>query len=461
MRKILITILLLSSIISFGQNDRLDKGRVTLDYEIKYITSEHYPNEERILRIFLPKYYDSSIKYPVVYTLDGQTLFDAVIKNVSVLQDKTFDDNNIIPECITVAIDNNNRSRDLTPNLGFNSNLELGDFKEGPKTFYNILNQEIVPFIDSNYSTSGYNVIIGHSDSGHFVTQLYLKNDNPFDGIIALSINDGGNYFRRHIPEKLKQEESKLLFIGYGNMDVEFNGLGYFLDSLKLDNNNLMIKKYNANHIQMPFVSLCDALRYVFSDYRFYDKLIDETFNKEFDYQNFTKKYKKNILKKYGVKTEIGYDVDYLLNKALVTDNTTVFHNILDDIDRTKILQLQFRFWYCNEFNQNERAKKYLYQMLNSDDETDKLIFFANLDDQYLNFFVKKLKQPLEFIDFVEQAKVKWSEYTLEFNYLILKTLVNEKIKSFKKREYYKYCEQNFKENRYFDIKYLKKLNKK
>src|SRR5690606_28063714 len=153
---------------------------------------------------------------------------------------------------------------------------------------------------------------------------------------------------------------------------------------------------------------------------------------------------------KYGITTETGYDIYYLLNQARDRNNEYVFNKLLDAIDLSDIMQLQVRFYASNEFNQNERAKSYLYEMLSSNDETDKLIFFANLDDQYSDFFVNKLKQPTEFIDFVEQAKKKWPEYTLEFNYLILKTLTDNKIQSPKRKKYYKYCEQNFKGNRYF-----------
>lgn len=447
--------------IEYWKDDKIEKGSVTLNYEIKYLPSKYYANEERTLRIFLPINYNPSKKYPIIYTLDGQTLFDLLIKNISILQDKTFDDNNLIPECIVVAIDNTNRGRDLTPNLGFNSNLPLGTFKKGTEIFYEILNQEIVLFINKNYSTSGFNVLIGHSDSGHFVTQLFLKDDNEFDGIIALSVSDDGSYFQKELPKKLKEENSKLLFLGYGNMDDEFNELGYFLDKQNLSNKNLMVKQYNAQHMQLPYTSLFDALKFIFKDFRFYDDLIENRYNNEFDYETFKNAYEKNIFEKYGIETDISYDIMYLLDKAKEKDNQFVFHKILDEIDKTEILQLQFRFWYSQEFSQNERAKKYLYQMLQSNDETDKQIFYSNLNGQYFDFFVNKIKQPLEFIDFIEKAKLKWPEYTLEFNYIILKTIFQSKIKYSKRKQYYDYCEKNFKENSYFNKKSLNELNVK
>lgn len=458
MRKILTITLLLFSTFSYCQ-EKVTNNKFTLNYDVKYFKSKYYPNEERSLNVFLPENYDASKKYPVVYTLDGESLFIPLIQNISVLQDKTQEDNNIIPQCIVVSIENTNRGRDLKPNTGIDPNFPLGTFIKGTEKFYKILNEEIVPFIVKNYSTSGFNVLIGHSDSGHFVTQSYLRNDNEFDAIIALSVNDFGEYFKKQIPNKLNQEKSKLLFLGYGNMDIDFNELGYYLKKLNLNNKYLKVNKYNANHTQMPFVSLFDALQFVFSNYRFYDKLIEETYNKEFNYLHFKELYQKNIFEKYGIRTKIGWDVDYLLYKSVETNNTFVFHSILDEIDRTNILQLQFRFWYCNEFNQNERAKSYLYEMLQSQDTNDKLIFFANLNKQYSDFFIDKLKQPQKFVEFIEKAKVKWPEYTLEFNYLILKVLTDNGIEFPKKKKYYRYCEQNFKKNRYFTKDNLQELN--
>ena len=196
MRKILTITLLLFSTFSYCQ-EKVTNNKFTLNYDVKYFKSKYYPNEERSLNVFLPKNYDASKKYPVVYTLDGESLFIPLIQNISVLQDKTQEDNNIIPQCIVVSIENTNRGRDLKPNTGIDSNFPLGTFIKGTEKFYKILNEEIVPFIVKNYSTSGFNVLIGHSDSGHFVTQSYLRNDNEFDAIIALSVNDFGEYFKK------------------------------------------------------------------------------------------------------------------------------------------------------------------------------------------------------------------------------------------------------------------------
>lgn len=451
-----------SSIFNFEienwKDEKKGNGKLSLTYDIKYISSKYYPNEERTLKVFLPKNYNADKKYPVIYTLDSESLFDLVIQNVSFLQDEKISENNIIPECIVVGIDNTNRNRDLFPNDGTNKEITLQQFLPNTEIFNKILNEEIVPFIEKNYSVSNYNIIIGHSDSGHFVTNLFLREDNIFDGIIALSVNDFETYFKDN-RSKILNPSSKSLFLGFGSKDDEFNILGRFLVGEKNSNPNFMVKEYNADHMQLPFSSINDGIKFIFSDYKYYDSLIEKYYTDDFNYNNFEKIYSENIKQKYGIDVKIEYEIYYLLNKARDKNNPYVFNKILDEIDNSNSYQLQIRFYASNEFNQNERAKNYLYKMLESNDETDKLIFYAMLKTQYKTFFIDKIKQTNEFINFIEKAKNKWPEYKLEYNYLILKVANEQNFKiGSKSKEYFKYCKNNYKENRYFKMTDLEKI---
>ena len=447
-----------SYVIKHWKDEKLESDQLVLKYALKYLKSDYYPNEERTLRILLPENYDTTKKYPVIYTLDGQNLYELLFHQMAVLQNNSYGDNNVLPECITVAIDNTNRMRDLTPNMG-NTNIPLGTYVQHTEIFYKSLIHEIVPFINTNYAVSGFNVLVGHSNAGHFVTQLYLQNNHPFQGVIALSVNDFKGYFQQELPKKLTTDNSSLFFLGYGNKDDEFNALGAYLNKQSITHKHVKIQQYNADHMQLPFTSLVDALKFMFADYKYYDALIDETFNNQFTYKTFETTYLNNIQSKYGISTKIDYDIYYLLNKARDKNNVYVFNKLLDEIDSTNALQLQIRFYAANEFNQHQRAKSYLNQMLLSTDETDKLIFFANVNTQYAHFFIHKLKNPAAFINFVEEAKLKWPEYTLEFNYLILKTIVENRIQSPKKGRYMRYCKHHFKDNRYFTLNDLQQLS--
>ena len=450
-----------SSIFNFEienwKDEKKINGKLSLTYEIKYISSKYYPNEERTLKVFLPKNYNVNKKYPVIYSLDGGSLFDLIIQNVSFLQDEKISENNIIPECIVVGIDNTIRTRDLFPNDGTNKEIPIQQFLPNTATFNKILNEEIVPFIEENYSVSNYNVIIGHSDSGHFVTNLFLRQDNAFDGIIALSVNDFENFFKSE-RSKILNPSSKSLFLGFGTKDDEFNILGRFLAREKNSNPNFIVKDYNADHMQLPYSSINDGIKFMFFDYKYYDNLIDKYYTEDFNYKNFEKIYSEHVQQKYGIDVKIGYEIYYLLNKARDKNNPLVFNKILDEIDNSNSYQLQIRFYASNEFNQNERAKNYLYKMLESNDETDKLIFYAMLKTQYKTFFIDKIKQTNEFISFIEKAKNKWPEFKLEYNYLILKVANEKNLKIGKSKEYFKYCKNNYKENRYFKMTDLEKI---
>ncbi|AZQ62565.1 hypothetical protein EI427_10055 [Flammeovirga pectinis] len=199
---------------------------------------------------------------------------------------------------------------------------------------------------------------------------------------------------------------------------------------------------------------------FIFRDYKNYDQLIAQMYNDQFSYAQFEKQYINHINKKYGINTSIGEDIIYLLTQASNKNLPTVFNKIMDSMEKSDIFQLQILFYFSYNFEQNERAKRYLNQMLKSEDELDQRIFFANLDSQYKNFFLINIKEPKEFIDFVEKAKLKWPIYTLEFNYLILSVANDYNITIINYEKYLKYCEKKFKPNRYFTIEDLNTLKK-
>ncbi|NME66572.1 alpha/beta hydrolase-fold protein [Flammeovirga aprica] len=447
----------LNYVIERWSDEKMTKGKYALNYDVEYISSKHYPGEERPLRIFLPNGYNSNKKYPVIYVLDGEALFNPSIACISILQANANINGNFIPECIVVGIDNVDRGRDLSPNWGTTKGLPISEFTPEGELFYKSILEEIVPFINDKYSVSGHNTLIGHSDGGNFVTKVYLKDNDVFDGIIALSVNDFEGYFQQNFLDNKK--ENKDYFIGYGSKDDEFNLFGAYLDNQKELSENIVAQKYNADHITLPNSSLFDAVKFIFRDYKNYDSLIGKMYNDSFSYKAFERAYEEQMITKYGVSEPIGYDVTYLLNQARDQNNTFVFNKILNELEQSKFLQLQVMFYYANEFNQNERASKYLYQMLESNDANDKMIFYANLY-QYKAFFVEKLGKANEFIEFVETAKKKWPEYTLEYNYTIIKTADEQNIEFEKYQKYLKFCQKNFVENRYFKKEELKGLEK-
>ncbi|GLR18514.1 alpha/beta hydrolase [Portibacter lacus] len=145
-------------------------------------------NESRTLNIYLPAGYDekNAETYPVIYLLDGG-LDEDFIHIVGLVQFASFSWINMIPPTIVVGIKNVDRKKDFTfpttiaadlvdfPTTGFSEN------------FISFIEQEVQPYIQTNYNTSGYKTIIGQSLGGLLATEILFKKPDLFDRYIIVS----------------------------------------------------------------------------------------------------------------------------------------------------------------------------------------------------------------------------------------------------------------------------------
>ena len=133
-------------------------------------------SEDRSVIIHLPRNYskDAPQKYPVMYVLDGTSQDGHTTDKLSVLSDA-----GLVPAAIVVGLPNTrgNRERDQTPPfMRRNVDDEKSPYGVGDK-FLSFIEKELIPFIDSNYRTSGYRTLTGNSRGGLFV--LYSLMEKP------------------------------------------------------------------------------------------------------------------------------------------------------------------------------------------------------------------------------------------------------------------------------------------
>jgi len=448
---------LLINTLTYGQiNSSVEEVKTT--YLVAKLDSKYFPNEERTIKISLPKNYDKTKRYPVIYTLDGLSLFEMVSNYTNILGNQTIEDDfdygtNVIPPVITVGIFHNDRSQETEPN--FNGLVYL----EQPENLKNFLTLELLPFINSNYSSSGYNCIIGHSNTAYFTTNLLFQDNNPFQGIIALSLVEGAPEFQEKLIETLNSNFGCSYFLGYGVKDNEFNRIAKRIE-VDVSNKNVVVKKYNANHTDLPAASLVDGIKYLFNKYRNFNDFNLASNNKDFKISEYIQEYQEKIKNTYGIDAEIlEDDFGYLLVETVSNKNTDTF-NMLVKYDEKKnnfTYQPIILFHFRKDLGDNLEAKKIAYQMLESSNKMDSRFLLAQLD-MFSDFFIENLNSPKEAIQFLEAGKKKFPKNKLEFSYFIASTSIENYFKKSIGKSNLKYCIKNYKTNRYFTELDLEKL---
>ena len=156
------------------------KSTVSGDLRIHSLASEIF-NNTRSIRVLLPPGYDAaenrSKRYPVLYMLDGQNLFDACLSDVSHAEwqvDETvyrLIREKAIPEMIVVGVDHAGvkRAYEFLPYRdSFNPDME----EPAGKCFPDFLATEVMPFVNGQYRTlTGHgNTALGGSSYGGVAT---------------------------------------------------------------------------------------------------------------------------------------------------------------------------------------------------------------------------------------------------------------------------------------------------
>ena len=151
---------------------------------------------DRPLQIYTPAGYEQSADaYPVLYLLDGQSHFlhaSGVTQFLSRV--------GRMPEMIVVAVGNipgpNGRTNNMTP-LPTDPEAEAEDGTGGGSDFLAFLRDELQPWVENQYRTAPFRVLVGHSLGGLFATQVLVEDPGAFQAYISISPSlwwDDGTY---------------------------------------------------------------------------------------------------------------------------------------------------------------------------------------------------------------------------------------------------------------------------
>lgn len=222
--------------------------------------------------------------YPVVYVLDGSENFNTVVSITEHMEESS-----LCPPMIVVGIVPIERLSELTTG----TDKELPNVVGNGDKFMSFVEKELIPYIDTNYPTTTYKTLIGHSLGGLTVINTLLHHPNLFNAYVSLeaslwwnnkkpveeanTILPAGNYNRKTLFMAMANRMER----GVDTSSVQKDTSGSTalirsnLEFIKLLNNNkknqlrYSYKFYkDDDHPSVRLIGEYDALRFVFAFYK-------------------------------------------------------------------------------------------------------------------------------------------------------------------------------------------------
>jgi predicted alpha/beta superfamily hydrolase len=310
MKKImLIAVFIIGSVITLKAGDH----QYTIGEKVSF--KSEILDEERTILVYVPAtYHMSDAEYPVLYLLDGGFHFHHASGIVQFLATA-----GLIPEMIVVGITNVDRNRDFTP-----TKLSQRPTSGGAEKFTEFLEKELFPFVERNYRTQSYNILMGHSLGGTFATYTLLNHPGLFNSYIAVS-----PYLMYDNSLMLKQKETKLkskypigtaFYMTVGDEPNYFEALEEFTEFVEeKDPKGLefeYVQMLNDDHGSVPHLSIYDGLLFIYDGWKIDKDLYNEGLAAiDKHYTKLSKKFGYEITTPEYTINRLGYN--YLANEEI------------------------------------------------------------------------------------------------------------------------------------------------
>ncbi|MCW4468548.1 alpha/beta hydrolase-fold protein [Flavobacterium sp. MFBS3-15] len=282
LRKTTAIVFLFLSLTSYSQQPSTEAMLTKKGHIIQSVINE----KAYQLYVSLPSGYDpvDAARYPVLYVLDGNMNFPLIVPIHDLL-----DSSGEIEKVIIIAIGDRDQSAqtwlisralDYTPSNDPVANADIASGQNiasdriksgGADNFAKVLQEEIIPYIDSHYKTTNDRGIAGHSLGGLFAAHCLINKQGIFNryGISSPSLFwDNSKIISE---EKLFAEKHKTLiakvFISIGSLEPEIlqSSISPFIIALKTHNyKGLVLSSYrfeNETHTSVVAASISRTLR--------------------------------------------------------------------------------------------------------------------------------------------------------------------------------------------------------
>ncbi|MFZ9003707.1 MAG: alpha/beta hydrolase, partial [Robiginitalea sp.] len=417
----------------FSQSERKVES-ITLNSEIL--------NEARELKIYLPADYNPEEAYPVIYITDGSgSNFNVARNYMDALSDPAY---RIIPSSILVGIVHRDR------------NKELNVFKEeSGKRFMKYLFEEAVPYIDANYSTSGFNAMIGHSNGAEYNHFLMLADGNPFRGFISMSTAFNTD-MRAEIAKFFEQYQGEQLyyFVANGALDGPFRvQSGNDFEGLYTKSANKRItfagQTFEGSHNSMVPNSLLDGLKFIFQDYNNMENYAT--------FMEYRDNYKADMKQRYGISSSYQFaDIEGFWSDILINKKIEEYEQLVDFINAHQLWPIIGIIDPVNQGNQYffmgaypETIASY-NKALNNMGSFEERVYSMSMGRTVLPAYKMedRMDEVMPFL--IRSREALGEEEQLLINYYIASFSLENQIALEEGTRALEYCKANYTENRLF-----------
>lgn len=141
---------------------------------------------ERTINVYTPaSYAEGEKRYPVLYLLDGGT--DQDFHHITGLAQLGGFSWAPMEEIIVVGVETVDRRKELTSPTADPALQKEFPTAGGAADFRRFIAEEVEPFVDAHYRTSGDTGVLGESFAGLFVVETFLRAPDTFDRYVAIS----------------------------------------------------------------------------------------------------------------------------------------------------------------------------------------------------------------------------------------------------------------------------------
>lgn len=279
-----------------------------------YVFHSEVTGEQQQLQVYLPESYieNSTIKYPVLYLLDGQNWYTFGVSLLKVFTGSETDYKSI-PDFIVVGITTNwEKRREF-----FGSNNK--------NNAINFIENEVIAFIDKNFRTSTERILFGWQFAGGFVINTLAEKPELFNGYLAAT----PVFFDPKVIDNLLSEHKNLNSFLYvaGTKEEESTWVKPMADILTkkapktFDWTYKKISAFGAfGHRISPVETISYGLRAYFHDYPLLEFENVNSFYKKGG-MNYVKEYYKKRAERYSISEDLGYRGMYLLFRLALREN--------------------------------------------------------------------------------------------------------------------------------------------